>query len=51
MALHGRFNGRANGKSRVKNSLIRSRVANGRDVYRREERIRIAPKHPGMGRR
>jgi hypothetical protein len=23
----------------------------GREIFRREERLRIAPKHPGMGRR
>jgi hypothetical protein len=25
--------------------------ARSRDIIRREERLRIAPKHPGMGRR
>jgi hypothetical protein len=29
----------------------KSNLAGGRDILRREEQLRIAPKHPGMGRR
>jgi len=31
--------------------LLKSRLMSGRDIFRREEHFRIAPKHPGMGRR
>ncbi len=29
----------------------RAYAASGRDIIRRDEQLRIAPKHPGMGRR
>jgi hypothetical protein len=51
MALFGKFGRRPNGKNKMKELLLRSRMPSAQDVYRREARIRIAPKHPGMGRR
>jgi hypothetical protein len=44
--------GKYQNKKRIeRDMLLRSRPISGRDIFRREEHIRIAPKHPGMGRR
>jgi hypothetical protein len=51
MARRGRINKGRNKFPRGKDVLPRTRVMNGQDTFRREENLRIAPKHPGMGRR
>jgi hypothetical protein len=51
MARPGKFGRRPNRKPNEKDTLLRSRLRSGQDTFRREEQIRIAPKHPGMGRR
>ncbi len=51
MAMHGKFSRRPKRKFNVKDSLLRPRTGGWQDTARREEHLRIAPKHPGMGRR
>jgi len=51
MARTGMLGKHPNKKRKERTMLLRSRLTSGRDMFRREEHIRIAPKHPGMGRR
>jgi len=51
MAKNGKFGANADGKRKHKDMLPKSRPTSGRDILRRDEHFRIAPKHPGMGRR
>jgi len=50
MARSRKFGKRPDKKPNLKDTPLRSRLGSGQDVYRREGNIRIAPKHPGMGR-
>jgi hypothetical protein len=51
MAKRGKFASKAERKHRQKAMLSKSGPTSGKDIFRREEHFRIAPKHPGMGRR
>ena len=51
MAKTGKFGSKADRRRREKAILSKSRPTSGKDIFRREEHFRIAPKHPGMGRR
>jgi len=50
MATKRKFGVRPDTKPNLKDTPLRSRLGSGKDAYRRERNIRIAPKHPGMGR-
>lgn len=51
MAKAGKPGNHPNNPPKNKDLSLRSRLMSGRDTFRREEHLRIAPKHPGMGRR
>jgi hypothetical protein len=51
MARAGKHTHRPSRKSPIKDPLPRQRLMSAQDTFRREGNIRIAPKHPGMGRR
>ncbi len=51
MAKTGKFGSYADRKHKGKAPLPRTGATSGKDIFRREEHFRIAPKHPGMGRR
>lgn len=51
MARHGKPARRPSRRPQDKDPLPRSRLVSAQDTFRREGNIRIAPKHPGMGRR
>lgn len=51
MARTGMLRTHPNKKRKERAMLLRSRLMSGRDIFRREEHFRIAPKHPGTGRR
>lgn len=51
MARTGKPGKHPNKNSKETTMLLRTRLMSGRDLFRREEHFRIAPKHPGMGRR
>lgn len=47
----GRFNGRREETRVAATRKGKPPARSGRDILRQEEHFRIAPKHPGMGRR
>jgi hypothetical protein len=51
MARPGKHAHRPSRKPPGKDPLLRPRLMSAQDTFRREGNIRIAPKHPGMGRR
>jgi hypothetical protein len=51
MARLGKLGRRPSRKPKEKDALLRSRLMGGGERFRRDEHLRIAPKHPGMGRR
>ncbi len=51
MGKAAKFGKGGKGKRSQKLKLPKSAQAGGRDIIRQDERFRIAPKHPGMGRR
>ncbi|HEY9594993.1 MAG TPA: hypothetical protein VHE79_10970 [Spirochaetia bacterium] len=51
MARLAKFGKRPGRWPREKGSLLKMQARSGRELFKREENIRIAPKHPGMGRR
>jgi hypothetical protein len=50
MAKNGKF-GRQGDSKRLRRQKPQRSVPTGRDIIRLEEHFKIAPKHPGMGRR
>jgi hypothetical protein len=50
MAKLGRYGKPRNGRP-IQKQRGTAPAVRGRDIPRREERLRIAPKHPGMGRK
>jgi hypothetical protein len=51
MGKAAKFGKGGKGKRNLKVRLPKSGQSGGRDIIRQDERFRIAPKHPGMGRR
>ncbi len=51
MSKNGKFNKRSELQRQDRSRPSKSVLLKGRDILRLEESFRIAPKHPGMGRR
>ncbi len=51
MSKAAKFGKGGKSKRTRKVKLPKSAQSSGRDIIRRDEHFRIAPKHPGMGRR
>jgi hypothetical protein len=51
MSKNDKIRGRREESRKAGMSKAKPPVRSGRDILRQEEHFRIAPKHPGMGRR
>jgi len=51
MSKIGRFRGRREESRFTETRKLKPPAKSGRDILRQEEHFKIAPKHPGMGRR